>query len=398
MNINRLDKFNRSILDNVKISEVSNFLNYYNNIELENIYTKTPSTLFYSVESEEPICTELLTRSCACKTYANDRINATNLFDFVTKEPIELANKMNLNDVLLFCKDLARDDLFYGVLCVDDNNNRINPFHPLVAKYFTGNNYDESILYRVIIFAFREQDRTSTFVNNALTERDLHEDLFVDNISKQIQLSEKNINVGNRISGNISDIREEVYEYVMSEKEIQTERISKLSLETSENDIRFLIPCQILSNRIGIPYYGSVLIKYDKEGHFVQGSQITPMCSPNLGSNSSGEEIGTIYEDSVCTGDILNTNVEGLQRFNVANLDSPYFRKVLENDWFKYTKVSIEFALNLYNSCPYLMDPNVNKPYKQIWLEEHPSLTEFDFMQHLRDRVLTAKQGEIDEL
>ena len=386
MIVKNIGRFNKSMFSAVQINECKNFIRNANQATNQQNHEKTISSVFYAVESSNEIANQLLTTKCAAKSQ-NGNKTATNMMDIVTAEPVELTTKMNMNDLLIFCSDLARDELFYGVLAIGPDNKQINPFHPLVAKHIVSTDYNPDILYRVILFSIPESQTTNQSVRQILRKDDELESLFIANVQAQLTMADSGIDTNTSVTGAESDINNKIFNFIINEQEIETNRISRMSLANSSEDIKFLIPCQILINRLGIPYYGSAIIEYKREDTEVHGSQITPMMTPNLSSSSFGQDIDTITRGSVCTGNIENNKIEGLQRINVANLDSPYFREILQDGWFQFAKVAIEFSLNIYEQCPHLMNPNLNKTYKQTWLEADPARTENDFIQHLRAKI-----------
>ena len=107
-----------------------------------------------------------------------------------------------------------------------------------------------------------------------------------------------------------------------------------------------LVPQQILNTGVAYPYYGISVTKINRGD--LEGFHLTPMLSANIGDRLPEES--RLISNSVCTGQIRKTSLEGTKTLNHSNLTSPLTRSILVNTWESFVVASLQVSIELYSS------------------------------------------------
>lgn len=318
-------------------------------------------------------------------------------FLFESGNTIELGD-MLFFDAIKFCETLSKENIdgFFGLLLMDSYGKIINPFHPLISlaiqKEFSRNSSSH---------IFREKFRTIVFSLN--TERknifnefskDAYANTIIDNIAHQMICYDEAISIVNRktVSSNVADLIQSAKNGIFQSINLLSELKYKSNHNIEMKGLEFgmLVPVQIAVKGIAMPWYGSVVAYRGRPNNGsldTYGVQLSPFLSANVGF--SGNELTkkeTVF-DGVCCGNYDKTKPEGIYTLNRANFDSALNNYAVECGWMIHKNECIKASLEVYSSFIEFDRPKPKKlTYKEQWLLDNPTMTEIDYLAHLRTK------------
>jgi len=277
--------------------------------------------------------------------YNND-YNRSNAEQFIESINSVSFGPMKLEEALPIIIDESTNANFYGILMVDKDDNKINLLHPMIAL-FINQNWD-----------FYKDREYTYYIYQSVEIHPLNTGDEIDFYKNRIEtlLSIQSFELQNK-STTLHTVSEGTIDTSIVQDVTSTHRLRNLTyntegsvvygnenvLQSAESTYTF-VPHQILNDGLAYPYYGFSAVK--KRGHSLNGYNLSPMLSANIGSNVSTNE-NDLTATNVCTGRTKATTVEGPKTLNHSNLRSPLNRDILLDGWQYLVQASIETSVEL---------------------------------------------------
>ena len=341
-------------LDHIKRTTVFNSLkNYYieeyeklrdiNNKVTPDIAQNVNSNLhnlIVPVNTDEDPETFIKEWGLAEDTYTESRSkDFTNSLNSVSFGP------MALEDALPILLDEAEEDTFYGVIAVDNESNKTNIFHPMVAMYLVKN--WESYKDKVFTYYVFQSDRLIRDTGAIEFYKDRLASLLffkpVETYTQEEIWSSSSQVIDNTVVSSRMGNDKLPQLYITS---LGTTVYNVGTPQQSDNTFVF-VPQQILNTGIAFPYYGFSAVKTN--GDNAKAFNLCPMLSANIGDYMNNDD-NDLSQTNVCTGRLKKHTLEGIRSLNHSNLESPLNSDVLLTGWEQLVNASIETSVELLSS------------------------------------------------
>ena len=316
---------------------------------------------------------------------------------FRSGSTIELGN-MTLFNAIKFSEALVRENIndFFGLLLIRRDGSMLNPFHPVVSlaieKEFKENPKSQLFKqeFRTIIFSI---DSNSKNIFNEFGY-DANTETIINNIALQMIMYQESTQIITEdvITSNIEDLimsaKGGVFRPIQFTREMKYH--SNQNIEFKGLNFAAMVPVQVAVKGVAFPWYGSVIAyNGNPKGASTDtyGIQLSPFLSANVGYEGKDLNSDETVFNSVCCGSYDRTKPEGLYTLNRSNFDSALNSYGLDCGWATYKNECIKASLEVYSSFIELDKPKPKKiTYKEQWLLDNPTMTEIDYLAHLRTK------------
>jgi hypothetical protein len=275
------------------------------------------------------------------------KLDGDDFLNNILRTSVEIEGQYSFADAINIIANvkIQMGDEFYGALLIEPNKQyTFNPLHHLVAVEYLKHR-DDNDTFNVFIFSNSNVDKFNL--------EDNAKERAKNNIINQLGMyAIRGIVKSRRI---IDESRQSFIDNVLeNDKHVLKTKISYSAERNDNGDEIYVVPQQLLTSGLAIPYYGTTLYKVttnssgDRSSY---GSHITPMLGVNTASGWSGRKVDhakDITFDSVCTGNEVSTTIKGILTHNHSNLSSPYFSNCVMEGWHELSQEAINTSLMIY--------------------------------------------------
>jgi len=341
---------NRTFFQHIAHNEAAEFVQKSNISELALDNSFSSEGIIYSVKSNSNALKNLLTNDWNISTDPSQNKYTSYLKD-VSMSIIKPDGIYTIQEALSEIIDIHSKlgTMLAGVLLVRDKM-ILNPLHPVTALELLDQNLNANIFkkFKMVIYTYKNRSELDSIYLSSIA----HSEKIKTNINAIISLTTSKVADRKIISDDIDATNTRI---------LQTYRISREKDEDSEYDY-YVIPNQILTKGIVVPYYGTSVVKTN--GSASHGVNISPFLSANIVHTWRNNEDSTpLAFNSVCTGSLSNKTISGMRTLNHSNLSSPYNESCILNGALPYADACIEAAVNLYAISGVLNETQEDSPF-----------------------------------
>ena len=276
-------------------------------------------------------------------------------FDTISATTKMLSAELTWIEALRLVINIRKEfgNLFYGALFIPKNKNFIiNPFH-IITAYNIAQEPPREEKVKVVLYILEKND-----LYNLTKDYDLFNASKIKIQSNLSTILNTLIETKNNINSDKDDKTFIEFFFKMDGND-KTINHFIITDQFNGNNI-LLVPNQIMSKGVFIPFYGISAITLDT--NFTRGTWCNPFVSCNV-SNGNENAIYNFINDNfdnekqkinlnaVCTGSLSNKTIEGLSSLNHANLNSPYHRQNILPGAYKYAQAMIDFSIQIYKTA-----------------------------------------------
>lgn len=334
------------------------------NKEMENFkrkYTLPTSTTIKNWDSENLVLQVAADKQSLIDLLHNDRVllkdrsggthgggfDSNDLFNSVTRDIITISDAGTMVSCLNQINDikLALGDLFYGALLIKDKS-IINPLHPLIAMELLNHTHDTTI-YKIIVYVYPDA-KTKDSLFDTYAEHLADTEIIDSNINNLIKMYTNTVTYS---TTKLMDITHSGDTLVVHYK-------VQISEGEDGSYAHYLIPNQVSTLGIVMPYYGTSLLKQHIRDQDVYGVNLSPMHSSNIANEYSmnqgtwknnATEKPEVSFDSVCTGNSHRNNTDaGRRTLTHSNQSSPMTRDTICPGSLQYAAACVDKCLSIY--------------------------------------------------
>ena len=247
------------------------------------------------------------------------------------------------------------DNEIYGVL-IQTGSHYYNIMHPIQLFLMSKMNsiaFDQIVKVHVYSMKannhfendFRDEikEKFRFFLEDMIADIHIAQDCNTINVKKDLNFLIKSTQIAENLDlrfvglANKDNFVESTFNDIVSKikynKTVHLNYVNDLYIEIGTNSIKYenkniYVPVNIINEGVIYPYFGLVGIKISNN-QVLGGIQLSPFLSPNIGEPKEGRESDVM---SVCTGDLSNRRQKGWKTLTHANLLSPYFKNVIQEN------------------------------------------------------------------
>lgn len=287
-----------------------------------------------------------------------ENLDATEVFYGTSyfEDPVMTEETMTVKEALNLFNSL---DNMYGMLLINRDGKVINPLHPITALTLL-EYQQEAAKYKAAFFKLKDDKIESLRQElHRFNFEDISNRVVLNYMSRITSISKTSITtMSDDVARETACLPLSTVLFNNATINLDNELIQRttgcLTIDTVLNKtveqpvFDILIPVQIIDKQFAMPYYGIThVIAFDNPNK-IQGRSITPMLSCNYNTKDINKY------GSICCGKENSRYLEGLRVTNHANLNSPFFRKILCSGWYQWAEYCIELSKTFYRSAGWL--------------------------------------------